>query len=71
MLWLTYPCISIHGTDGEDVTVVDCVLVHGCDVRGLDKLWSIVVSKHRDYDSSSVGGSPGGRSQISPCNCQL
>lgn len=71
MLWLTYPSISIHCTDGEDVTVVNCVLVHGCDVRGLDKLWSIVVSKHRDYDSSSVGGGPGGRSQISPCNCQL
>lgn len=58
---MIYSCISIYCIDGEDVIVVDCVFVYGCDVRGLDKLWSIVVFKYRDYDSSSVGGGFGGR----------
>lgn len=68
---VTYPGISIYCANSEDVTVVDCILVHSCDVRGLDKLRSIVVSKHGDYYSGSVGGSPGWRSQISSCNTQL
>lgn len=61
MLWLIYSGISIYCIDGEDVIVVNCVFVYGCDVRGLDKLWSIVVFKYRDYYSGSVSGGFGGR----------